>query len=452
MAVHGPQHIAAASAVEMETSAKIHEEGGEPRPRSVMKVDEIKVDTLKKARSLELNLTADPTAEPTVLELQLAQEVKARLSVFETLIILSGVLVGAANFLFLESRGSHANAQYNGVASFNLLVSSMCLAANVYGTAIILLQQVSLIPQPEPHQCPPPHYYRSNAVPTLQSVPAHTHPRTYRHLRQHKASFRVSQRRYRAALQGWQAVRAQRDNAVMGITLSLPGLLCAGAFYAIGGRTVTRGNWAAFAVLQYCSLHVTYAILTMESEFTQAEAVDENIHAMLAWTQVCCVSGVRFLASYSTPSRRTQSSVPLYRNATLVHRHQSPGKCLPGGSSRFDCHDSQSLWTWSCAQSRRVTQSRQSPKSPSRNQIWARSYVQSRKSRRNRKRQSAQRRHHRKRPRQISHQSKSVVFKETSRDQRWSTNSCHRVPRVLRETPYPVLTESSGYTCDRLLI
>jgi hypothetical protein len=97
---------------------------------------------------------------------------------------------------------------------------------------------------------------------------------------------------------------------VMGITLSLPGLLCAGAFYAIGGRTVTRGNWAAFAVLQYCSLHVTYAILTMESEFTQAEAVDEDIHAMLAWTQVCCVSGVRFLASYSTPSRGTQSSVP----------------------------------------------------------------------------------------------------------------------------------------------
>jgi hypothetical protein len=145
-----PQYIAAASAVEMETSAKIHEEGGEPPPRSVMKVDEIKVDTLKKARSLELNLTADPTAEPTVLELQLAQEVNPRLSVFETLIILSGVLVGAANFLFLESRGSHANAQYNGVASFNLLVSSMCLAANVYGTAIILLQQVSLIP-PSPN-------------------------------------------------------------------------------------------------------------------------------------------------------------------------------------------------------------------------------------------------------------------------------------------------------------
>jgi hypothetical protein len=134
----------------------------------------------------------------------------------------------------------------------------------------------------------------------------------------------------------------------------------------------------------------------------------------------------------------------LYRNATLAHRHQSPGKCLPGGSSRFDCHDSQRLWTRSCAQSRRVTQSRQSPKSPSRNQIWARSYVQSRKSRRNRKRQSAQRRHHRKRPRQISHQSKSVVFKETSRNQRCSTHSCHRVPRVLRETPYPVLTESAG--------
>eukprot|EP00037_Helgoeca_nana_P008974 m.79129 g.79129 ORF g.79129 m.79129 type:complete len:459 (-) comp19264_c0_seq1:166-1542(-) len=182
------------------------------------------------------------TAAISALELQVAQELKARMDVYQGLIVLSALLVSASIFLFVQARQSQATAHYNGVAIFNLLTTSMVLAANVYGTSIILLQK-------------------------------------------HKAGVRISMKRYRGAIQGWQRVRVQRENAVMGITFSLPGMLCSGAFFMIGGEEVKPGNWAAFGVLLYCSLHVTYAVLAMESNFTRAEVVDEDVRAMLAWTK-----------------------------------------------------------------------------------------------------------------------------------------------------------------------
>lgn len=87
------------------------------------------------------------TAAISALELQVAQELKARMDVYQGLIVLSALLVSASIFLFVQARQSQATAHYNGVAIFNLLTTSMVLAANVYGTSIILLQKV-----------PPPWY------------------------------------------------------------------------------------------------------------------------------------------------------------------------------------------------------------------------------------------------------------------------------------------------------
>jgi hypothetical protein len=54
----------------------------------------------------------------------------------------------------------------------------------------------------------------------------------------------------------------------------------------ISGSTVNQGNWAAFAVLLYSSLHVLYTVFSMEAEFISAEIVQEDIRAMLPWRKV----------------------------------------------------------------------------------------------------------------------------------------------------------------------
>jgi hypothetical protein len=163
-------------------------------------------------------------------------------------------------------------------------------------------------------------------------------------------------KRYRGAIQGWQRVRVQRENAVMGITFSLPGMLCSGAFFMIGGEEVKPGNWAAFGVLLYCSLHVTYAVLAMESNFTRAEVVDEDVRAMLAWTKVSNLVARPPACCATRLNTRTRSSA-LFRNTDLA-RHQHRGR-RPRGAlfQRSACRDSQETRTGSHKQSRKLCRS-----------------------------------------------------------------------------------------------
>ena len=44
---------------------------------------------------------------------------------------------------------------------------------------------------------------------------------------------------YRGAIQGWHKVWPQRENAVMAITYSLPGMLVSAAIFMIAGEEVS---------------------------------------------------------------------------------------------------------------------------------------------------------------------------------------------------------------------
>eukprot|EP00038_Savillea_parva_P030372 m.77370 g.77370 ORF g.77370 m.77370 type:complete len:392 (+) comp9132_c0_seq1:231-1406(+) len=182
-----------------------------------------------------------PRSPNTELEHQVAEELKLRMEVYEGLTILSALLVSAALFIFVQARASAPTAFYPGVAIANMLLTTCVLTANVYGTAIILLQK-------------------------------------------HKAGVRISMKRYRGAIQGWHRVWPQRENAVMAITYSLPGMLIAAAFFMLGGVEVKQGNWAAFSLLAGSSIMVLMAIVRMEEEFTLAEASDKDIRSLMAWS------------------------------------------------------------------------------------------------------------------------------------------------------------------------
>eukprot|EP00035_Acanthoeca_spectabilis_P016436 m.336688 g.336688 ORF g.336688 m.336688 type:complete len:308 (-) comp16529_c0_seq154:4790-5713(-) len=183
-----------------------------------------------------------PALATSDLELRVAEELKLRMEVYDGLTVLSGLLVSSALFIFVQSRVSAPTAHFPGVAIVNMLLTSACLAANVYGTAIILLQK-------------------------------------------HKAGVRISLKQYRGAIQGWHRVWPQRENAVMSVTYSLPGILCASAFFMIGGEQVEPGNWAAFAVLLASAAHVFYAVVNMESEFSRAAIADKDIRGLMAWSR-----------------------------------------------------------------------------------------------------------------------------------------------------------------------
>jgi len=111
------------------------------------------------------------------------------------LTFLSALLVSVALNLLIEARNSMNTAVNPGVGYANMVISALVLAANVYGTAVLILQK-------------------------------------------HKAALRISRKRYRGAIQGWQRLWTQRQNAVMAITYSLPGILAAGAMFEIGGSKV----------------------------------------------------------------------------------------------------------------------------------------------------------------------------------------------------------------------
>jgi hypothetical protein len=130
------------------TEASTTERGLQEASEEVVQSPQVKVNggirdgSLKRAHGSEVA----PTTTPTAFECQIAQELTARMEIYQPLRVLSALLVGSANFLFLDSRAAEVTARYRGVAVFNLLVTSICLALNVYGTAIILLQQVPRIP------------------------------------------------------------------------------------------------------------------------------------------------------------------------------------------------------------------------------------------------------------------------------------------------------------------
>jgi hypothetical protein len=101
--------------------------------------------------------------------------------------------------------------------------------------------------------------------------------------------------RQRAAIQGWDRLCWQRQRAVFLISLSLPIVLGAGAFFLLGGIEVSEGNFAGFAILMVFALVSLRTIGMMESEFKAAELINEDVKGYLAW------SGFKgFLGHYSS--------------------------------------------------------------------------------------------------------------------------------------------------------
>lgn len=112
------------------------------------------------------------------------------------LTVLSGLLVSASVQIFSRSREIADESQYAAAADVTMGLSSCVLGANVYGTAIFLLQK-------------------------------------------QKASLRISRKEYRGAIQGWHKLWPQRERAVMCITYSLPGMLVTAAVYIVAASSVT---------------------------------------------------------------------------------------------------------------------------------------------------------------------------------------------------------------------
>ena len=131
--------------------------------------------------------------------------------------------------------------RYPGVAIAAQLMSSIVLFANIFGTAVILLQK-------------------------------------------HKAGVRISRKCYREAIQGWRRLWPQRHRAGWAITYSLPALMVSAALYMISDDEIFLGDWLSCGFLGLGALYVFFVVGTMESEFEMAAEGDRDIVGMLAWT------------------------------------------------------------------------------------------------------------------------------------------------------------------------
>jgi hypothetical protein len=175
------------------------------------------------------------------------------MNMFERLTVLSGLLLNISRTLLNEARGAQPTASWKRTAGANLVVAAVCLTVNVWATVVILMQRVRLpwlscvlALHYTTHTHTHTHIYTHTHTAqhsTAQHSTALTrsHTRTHTCIAQHKASLRISRKRYRGAIQGWHRVTPQRQRAVFLITLSLPGILVSCACYMIGGQEVNEG-------------------------------------------------------------------------------------------------------------------------------------------------------------------------------------------------------------------
>jgi hypothetical protein len=73
---------------------------------------------------------------------QVAEELTARMDVYERLTVLSGLIIFSALSVFVAARNGAPAAEVKAFSTTNMLLSGCVIGANVYGTAVVLLQKV----------------------------------------------------------------------------------------------------------------------------------------------------------------------------------------------------------------------------------------------------------------------------------------------------------------------
>ena len=66
------------------------------------------------------------------------------MDVYERLTVFSGLIIFSALSVFVNARNTHPTAEEPAFATTNMLLSGSVIGANVYGTAVVLLQKVCI--------------------------------------------------------------------------------------------------------------------------------------------------------------------------------------------------------------------------------------------------------------------------------------------------------------------
>eukprot|EP00038_Savillea_parva_P020312 m.30968 g.30968 ORF g.30968 m.30968 type:complete len:672 (+) comp4759_c0_seq1:244-2259(+) len=206
------------------------------------------------------------------------------------LTVVSVLQVLITRVMFAEARDGAQNAEYQRTGVGNMMVSILIHIANIYATAVLILQQ-------------------------------------------HKTTVRISTKRYRSASLGWQRLTRQRKRATMIIAYSVPMVLYAFAFFMLGGIEVNVGNQICCALFVVIATYTWISVFRIGEEFKKADHSTKDVRRLLAWTNYF-VPAVSPLAIVDKVKGRTTDVFlsALAAAGLMDHHHRSDHKKHDEGS------------------------------------------------------------------------------------------------------------------------
>eukprot|EP00038_Savillea_parva_P018800 m.25506 g.25506 ORF g.25506 m.25506 type:complete len:777 (+) comp4243_c0_seq2:283-2613(+) len=204
----------------------------------------------------------------------------------------SVLMVLITRVMFAEARDALLVAEFQRVGIGNMMVSVLTHTANVYASAVLILQQ-------------------------------------------HMVNLRISTKRYRSAVRGWERLAAQRKRATTIISYSVPMILFAAAFYMLGGQVVNPGSYSAFGMLIGIATKTWWDIFSMAREFRKADALTlKSVKHLLVWTKY--IPKINLFNDYRPPDARPhrQTSDEEYAVALEAEANWSNPTAAAGGPYR----------------------------------------------------------------------------------------------------------------------